>query len=610
MRAGNAILAVLLLAGPGRAEPDSGYRSPATLVADVQGQRLYVAEYTARRIAVVGLAGLNVLQEIALPERPNGLVLSADGTRLYVTAGAASGSVQIIDTAKGAVTGAIAAGYTPMAPVLSRDGGTLYVSNRHNNNVSVIDLRSKTEVARIPVKREPDAAGLSADGNLLFVANQLPAGPASAAHVAAVVSVIDTRPRRVTGEIVLPDGSTGLRGLCFSPDGRFVYLTHLLARYRLPATQIERGWIQTNAVSVIDAARGKLVSTFLLDDINMGAANPWGVACTEDGKYLCVAHAGTHEVSVIDRLALHRKLEAASRGAAVSDVSAEAAGVENDLAFLTGIRTRVPLLGNGPRGIVAAGASLYTAEYFTGSLGIIGLSSGGHLAARSVPLGETVAPSAERRGEMLFHDAQHAMEKWLSCASCHQNEGRPDGLNWDLLLDAVGNPKNTKSLLLAHQTPPTTVTGIRPNAEASVRSGLRNIEFADRPEEEAQAIDAYLKSLQPLPSPRLENGRLSASAERGKKLFGASGCPQCHAGRLRTGLEKYNVGTGRGREKETAFDTPTLIEVWRTGPYLHDGRAATILDVFNGRDSGPVHGLRSKLREREIRDLAAFILSL
>jgi YVTN family beta-propeller protein len=568
----------------------------AALVVHGPSQRLYVAEPAAGRIAVVDLAGPRVLQTIALPEGPSGLALSADGAWLYVTTGAASGSVRIVDTAKGAVTGAIAVGYSPNAPVIGRDGGTLYVSNRHHNNVSVIDLRSRTEVARIPVKREPDAAGLSADGNLLFVANQLPAGAANAAHVAAVISVIDTRTRRVTSEIQLPDGATGLRDLCLSPDGRFVYVTHLLARYRLPATQIERGWIQTNAVSVIDAARVKLVDTFILDDFNLGAANPWGVTCTADGKYLCVAHAGTHEVSVIDRLALHRKLETAS-------------DVLNDLAFLTGIRTRVPLQGIGPRGIVAVGASLYTAEYFTDSLGIIDLSREGPLLARSLPLGEPVAPTAERRGEMLFHDARHTMEMWLSCTSCHPNQGRPDGLNWDLLLDAVGNPKNTKSLLLAHQTPPTTVTGIRPNAEASVRSGLRNIEFADRPEEEAQAIDAYLKSLQPLPSPYLENGRLSAAAERGKKVFGENGCPGCHAGRLLTGLKKHNVGTGRGRESETAFDTPTLIEVWRTGPYLHDGRAATILDVFSGRDSGPVHGLRSRLSERKIRDLAAFVLS-
>ena len=48
------------------------------------------------------------------------------------------------------------------------------------------------------------------------------------------------------------------------------------------------------AISIVDVERRKLVNAVLLDDINLGAANPWGVACTRDGKYLCVAHAGTH----------------------------------------------------------------------------------------------------------------------------------------------------------------------------------------------------------------------------------------------------------------------------------------------------------------------------
>jgi hypothetical protein len=107
---------------------------------------------------------------------------------------------------------------------------------------------------------------------------------------------------------------------------------------------------------------------------------------------------------------------------------------------------------------------------------------------------------------MLFYDAQYCLQKWLSCGSCQPSDGRPDGLNWDLMLDGVGNAMNTKSLLLSHQTPPTTATGARPNAEASVRNGYRNIEFAERPAEGASAIDAFLKSLRPEPSPHLANG--------------------------------------------------------------------------------------------------------
>ena len=156
-----------------------------------------------------------------------------------------------------------------------------------------------------------------------------------------------------------------------------------------------------------------------------------------------------------------------------------------------------------------------------------------------------------------------------------------DGLNWDLLNDGIGNPKNTKSLLLSHQTPPVMSTGVRKDAETAVRSGLRHIQFTARPESEAKAIDEYLKSLKPVPSPHLENGQLSESAKRGQRLFASAGCIHCHSGPAMTNGDAFDVGTGRGREQDQPLDTPSLIEVWRTSPYLHDGRAATIREVLD-----------------------------
>ena len=93
-----------------------------------------------------------------------------------------------------------------------------------------------------------------------------------------------------------------------SPDGRYAYLTHVVARFNVPTTQVERGWINTNAVSLVDTGSDKLYATFLLDDIELGAANPYGLAFTPDGSKLLVAHAGTHEVGIIDRHALERRL--------------------------------------------------------------------------------------------------------------------------------------------------------------------------------------------------------------------------------------------------------------------------------------------------------------
>ncbi|MHC4147198.1 MAG: cell surface protein, partial [Planctomycetota bacterium] len=82
--------------------------------------------------------------------------------------------------------------------------------------------------------------------------------------------------------------------------------------------------------------------------------------------------------------------------------------------------------------------------------------------------------TAERRGEMLFNDALLCFQSWQSCASCHPSDARVDALNWDLLNDGLGNPKNTKSLLLSHETPPAMITGIRENAEIAVRAGFRH----------------------------------------------------------------------------------------------------------------------------------------
>ena len=92
-------------------------------------------------------------------------------------------------------------------------------------------------------------------------------------------------------------------------------------------------------------------------------------------------------------------------------------------------------------------------------------------------------------------------------------------------------------------------------------------------------------------------------------MFKKANCISCHSGPLGTDLQKYNVGTGRGREQEQAFDTPTLVEVWRTAPYLHDGRAVTIKDMLVEHNIGDEHGRTSGLTEKQIADLAEFVLS-
>jgi DNA-binding beta-propeller fold protein YncE/mono/diheme cytochrome c family protein len=591
----------------------SGDLSPAALASSPDGQSLYVACATAKQVLVFDTAQRRITRRLGMPGEPSGLALSPDGTRLIVTCAGAASQVCVVDTASGRVLKTLAAGHTALSPVLSPDAKTLFVCDRFNDAVSLFDLRVDKEVSRIKVAREPVSAVLTRDGRFLLVANHLPRGRSDVAYVAATVSVIDVAQRKVVKELRLPNGSINLRQICVSPDCKYACLAQTVGRFQVPVTQLARGWVNTSALTLIDLSSLAVLNTVLLDDPDRGAANPWATAWSGDGRWLCVTHAGTHELSVIDFPALLRKLAAlAATPQSPSASSRSTTDVPNDLSFLTGLRYRVQLNGMGPRALVIAGSRAFVAHYFPDTLDVVDLSA-------AVPVAEAVAlnPGHQlttvRRGEMYFNDATICFQGWQSCASCHDDDARVDGLNWDLLNDGIGNPKDTKSLVLAHQTPPTMSLGVRATAEIAVRNGIANSLGTSLPEEVAAAMDEWLKSLKPAPSPHLVNGRASEAARRGEKLFKSSdtGCANCHDTELFTDLRSYNVGTQNPFDKEDKeFDTPTLRELWRTSPYLHDGSAATIRDVLTTRNPKDEHGKTSQLSPQQIDDLAEYLLSL
>ena len=616
-----ASLGVVALAGPVESPaPESVYASPEFLAVARDGQSVFATCATGQRIARVGLdgskrGGWTLESRSAGGVRVNPTGIAAAKGVVYVTCGVQTGELQKFRE-DGAFVGAASVGHSPCAPVVSPDGSTVYVMNRFSAKVSEVDAATMKVRAEMKVLREPFAAGLGAGGKLLFVANMLPYCAATNDVVAASVSVIDTATRAVR-HVMLPNGSTGVRGLGVSPDGASVYVTHTMGRYQLPTTQLERGWMNTAALSIFDGATGAYVNTVLLDDVDRGGANPWGVAVTADGRTLVVAHAGTCELSIIDRAALHDRLVKAAKGESASGIVKSAEDVPNDLAFLVSIRRRVLAGGDGPRGIVAVGRTVATALYFADAVSTFALDD-----AMAVAKVWQVAPKRDiagdrlRRGEMLYNDGSMCFQQWQSCASCHP-DGRVDGLNWDLLNDGMGNPKQTKSELFSHCTPPTMITGIRKDMHTCNRAGLIHIQFVTRPEEDVHCFDAYCTAMKAVPSPYLVNGRLSERAKRGAALFKKAKCADCHAGTkssegepLWTDLKLYDLGLGLGTEAGRKFDTPTLAECWRTAPYLYDGRALTMEEVLTTANPGDRHGVTSNLSKEEIKDLAEYVLSL
>ncbi len=571
--------------------------SASAMVASPDGKLLYVASDRSPEVVAWNSQSHKQARMITTSQPAHGITLSRDGQKLYVPEGESDGVLNTYDTRSGKRIASVLLGHTPMSPVTYANGKMMAVCLRFRNELALVDLGKSKLITRIRCLREPVVVGVTPDGRMAVVANHLPTQAADANSVAAGVTFVDLNTRKLIKNVLLPNGSSGVRGLAISPDGKFAYITHILARYGLPTTQLDRGWMNTNALSVIDIASRQFLNTVLLDDVNRGSANPWAVSVTADGKKLLVSSAGAQELTVIDRVALHRKLTEC----------ADPSVVPEDLAFMNGIRQRVTLKGNGPRVICVVGQNVYVANAFTQDLELFRIDKSA-LAGRW-PLVKQTAMSQARRGEMLFNDGTMCFQNWQSCASCHP-DSRVDGFNWDNMNDGMGNPKNTRSMLLSHKTPPVMSLAVRDNAEIAVRAGIKYIQFAARPESDAKAIDSYLSGMQPVRSPFLQRGKLSASAQRGKVLYAKAGCASCHSGMYYTDLKAYDVGTGVYREVGRKFDTSSLVEVWRTAPYLNDGSAADMMSVLTTHNKGDKHGMTSKLSKQQLGDLAEYVLSL
>lgn len=559
---------------------------PTDIALNGKGE-IILTEKGTSRISIYSPDGKTLLRSIPVDESPTGILLEND--KAYVTTSAATGHLQIISVQSGQKEANIATGSGACYPIFGPDKKHIYVCNQFQNTVSEVDPVSRKVTRSVQVLREPKSAQFSIDGKYLFVTNYLPAQRADLDYVAACVSVIRMDDFTKVKDIQLANGSNALRGICMTPDGKYMYVSHNLGRFTVPTSQLQQGWMNTSAFSIIDVAAQKFLGAVVVDEPERGAAGIWNIAC--DDETLFITHSGTHEISVIDHQAMLNKF------LNYPDKSM----LDYDLRFLYGLRKRVPLEGNGPRKMILENGKLYIPTYFADILNVVDTKT---LEITAVNLNPDREESDANKGERYFNDASHCFQNWQSCNGCHPGDARTDGMNWDLMNDGVGNSKNCKSLLYSHPTPPSMISGIRETAEWAVRAGFKFIQFFDITEEDAACVDAYLKSLEAVPSPYLVNGDLSDLAKQGRKIFEKLNCTECHSGPYYTDLKMHRIG--EDVEFEKGWDTPTLREVWRTAPYLFDGRAATMEEVFEIHK----HGINKKISKKEIKALTEYVNSL
>jgi len=545
-----------------------------------------LANKGTKSVTLIDKSGRQI-KEWVFEEPVTGQCLSK-GT-VFVTSSYGRGWLTAINLGTGKISYKTETGMGACSPIANKDGSRIYVFNQFKTTVSELDSKSGKVLRQSKVLREPVAGALTPDGKYLFVNNFLPSQQANVDIVAAEVSVIDLSKFEVVRNIRLDNGSNALHGICISPDGKYVFVTHNLGRFQVPTSQLQQGWMNTSAVSVINVMNLSLEGALLLDEPDRGAAGSWGVACSEDKLF--VTHSGTHDVSIIDQKVMRERLE---KYAAKTNLS-------YDLKFMYGIRKRLPLVGNGPRSILLVNGKLFIPAYFSDTLNVLDIATE---KLSTIAYNPKRKESAENTGEKIFNDASYCYQNWQSCNGCHPGDARTDGMNWDLMNDGIGNPKNCKSMLYSHVTPPSMISGIRPSAEYAVHAGFKLIQFSEVDSTLEEKVNSYLKALRPLPSPYLINGTLSENAQKGRKVFEKIGCEECHSGQYFTDRQMHNIGDKV--EFDAGWDTPTLVEVWRTAPYLFDGRAATMKEVFTTYQ----HGISEKITESEIDELVEYVNSL
>ena len=512
-----------------------------------------------------------------------------DGDYVYSFEGGLDGTLVKLDKSL-KVVASVEVGHTPEDMVVYNGKG--YVANRFSNTVSVINLADMSVAKVLDVDaREPNC--LAVAGSKLYVGSHLNNNTSKDDVQTVNIQVYDLTNDTLIKSIPLVNGTSAVKDICVSPDGARVYVSHVIGRYTYPTTQLDRGWVNTNGFSIIKTSDDTLLCTPLIDEVDEGAANPWGITVSADGKYLCVAVSGTNEVILVNIAEMDKRISRIGKSAGLVDTLED---VVDYIPFLADAIKRVKV-GVGVREIYEKGGKLYCALYFDGTVEVINLADASvtKLADFNQPEADTV-----RRGLILWSDANNCYQKWQSCNSCHP-DGVVDGFNWDNLNDGLGNAKSAKSMLYAHRTPPVMVTGIRKNAEIAVAAGMKFIQFNVLSDEDLACIDEYLKSMLPIESPYLEkDGTLTETAEAGKAIFAAN-CASCHPAPLYTDMNTYDVGTGTPNDSGK-YDTPTLVEIWRTGPYMHNGSVLTIEEV--------VKIFAPKLSDDEVKKVSEYVLSI
>ncbi|MFO0744459.1 MAG: hypothetical protein U1F43_02150 [Myxococcota bacterium] len=554
-----------LVAGPG---------SRGSAIA-VHGDEVFVVDEDNGQLVVLDAATLGVLRRIPVGARPEHVVLDRSGNALVTVRD--DGAIVRVPARASAVSARLALGGAPWGVALDPEELHAYVSLATTGEVVRID-------ADLSVERDRVAVG----GRLRGVAVDA-TGRVAVADLRGDIVIIDRAhfAREARLSLSGPGTGTPTRALAVAPgpSGDRFYVAHVYAAATGPSGY---GWSTPSTLphEPVVTTVGTLsydTSAFPIPDVDQ----PSDIVAHPTEPLVLVAAAGSDEL-----VALH------DQGGVIGRVS----------------------VGAAPRAVAIGedGLTAYVLEGDDFSVSAIDLTPmrDGWLVAddmhllRSGTFGEDPLAPELRFGRRLFHhrENRHRLDAVLACASCHV-DGGDDGLTWTI----DGVPRQTPSLAgRLVGTAPFGWLGAKPTLADEMRAGFGRMGIADPTafsDAELKALEDYLE--RGLVAPRNPNRRaVPTQAEvRGRALFMRSegGCVTCHSGPMLADGQSWDVGTDLVVPPATTavgVDTPSLLGVWATAPYLHDGRAPTLEKLLEQ------HGGAEALTAAERDALAAWLRTL
>ena len=560
-------------------------------------------------------ASFQVIGKVAVGRVPRGISLSPDGTRLFVT-NSWDDTLSVIDTKTLAVTATWPVGAEPSSVVEDRAAKRLYVANRIGNDVAVLNAETGAEEKRLLAGRGSSYLMLSPDGSRIYATHVYPNPPVvrtgfeNRTPPESEITVIDTARAVVVDRMPL-HRIAGVFHLAMSGDGRLGAVAEYHPKNMIPLAHLEHGAAFEDTITVFGADVGGTVEV-PLDELERYVSQPFGVAIAPDKSRIYVTSGGSEMVTVIDVQRLLRFIHAHPAPFA-QDLSASANYVAARIA-----------VGLNPRGLALTGdgRKLFVANRLDDSISVIDTRS--NRVASTIKLEGRKDISAVRHGEQTFYTARYSFQGQIGCANCHI-DSTFDGIEWNLEPDGFGRSiVDNKLLEGVKDTEPYKWTGTNP--DIPTECGPRTEKYFWRSENydnfTLTDLATYVRSLEPRPNrSRLADGELTPAQERGQAIFVRTvdkfkkpipeynRCSYCHSGPKGTSQKIFDVGTRKPTDNTGLLKAPMLTNIALTAPYLHDGSARSLEEIWTVYNPDDKHGRTNDLTKDELNDLIEYLRS-